>query len=112
MRTVTLCGSTKFKEEFQKLEANLSLRGWAVYSCALWRHAGDELAAYEKLRLDAIHMVKIANSDYVYVINKDGYIGESTMREIYFAHAMDKNITFHEPDDELARLWRRGTLVI
>jgi hypothetical protein len=91
---ITLCGSTRFKTLFQRVEAELSKLGHVVYSCALWGHTGDELSAEDKLMLDAVHMAKIANSDCIFVINQEGYVGESTLREIFFAHSMRKRVNF------------------
>jgi hypothetical protein len=97
MKTITLCGSTRFKEQFQTAEANLSLNGFTVYSCALWGHSGNPLTEEDKLVLDAVHMVKIANSDAIFVINPGGYVGESTRREIFFARGMGKKVYFLQP---------------
>lgn len=94
MKKITLCGSTRFKADFQRIEAQLALRGYTVYSCALWGHADDPLSAEDKLMLDAVHMAKIANSDAIFVINPGGYIGESTKREIFFAKALGKGLHF------------------
>ena len=89
---ITLCGSTKFKEDFIAANVELSLQGHTVYSCASWGHSGDTLSDNEKLILHAVHMSKIANSDAILVINRNGYVGESTRREIYFAHALGKKV--------------------
>lgn len=97
---ITLCGSTRFKEAFETANAELSLKGHVVYTCALWGHRGDDLAENEKLMLDAVHFVKIANSDAILVINVDDYIGESTRREMYFASAMGKQIYFLKETDD------------
>lgn len=107
MKTVTLCGSTRFKDKFMEIETIRALRGWAVYSCSVWGHSGATLTEEQKLTLDAVHMVKIANSDLVYVINVGGYVGESTRREVYFAVGMGKHVQFHEPDNDFAREWTR-----
>lgn len=107
MKTITLCGSTKFKELFLKKERELSLAGYAIYTCAMWGHQNDPLTAEQKLTLDAVHMVKIANSDEVLVISQNGYFGESTRREIYFAAGLGKKITFLEPGYPFAREWTR-----
>lgn len=104
MKKVTLCGSTKFKAEFQKTEAQLALRGYIVYSCALWGHGDDPLSAEDKLMLDAVHMHKIVNSDAIYVINPEGYIGESTLREIFFARSLDKLVFFMVHDEKSKKL--------
>lgn len=99
---ITLCGSTRFKKEFQIAEAQLSLNGHAVYSCALWGHADDPLTDEDKLVLDAVHMVKIENSDAILVLNVGGYIGESTRREVFFAHGLGKKVFFVDPTDKSA----------
>lgn len=100
---ITLCGSTRFKDVFDKANAELSLRGHTVYSCALWGHSGDTLTPNNKLMLDAVHFSKIVNSDAILVLNAEDYVGESTRREIYFAHAMGKSIFFleHTSDPDL-----------
>lgn len=98
---ITLCGSTRFRDAFDKANAELSLQGHTVYTCALWGHAGDSLTANDKLMLDAVHFAKIANSDAILVLNVDDYIGESTRREIYFANAMEKEVRFLEDTNDV-----------
>lgn len=103
MRTVTLCGSTKFKDLFQKIEAKMAREGVAVYTCSFWGHAEDKISEEEKLLLDATHMVKILNSEAIYVVSKEGYFGTSTRREVYFAKSLGKAIIFHEPNYPFAK---------
>lgn len=110
MKTITLCGSTKFKDAFKKREVELSLAGCAVYSCAMWGHQDDPLTTEQKLTLDAVHMAKIANSDEVHVLNVGGYVGESTRREIYYSIAMGKKLTFLESHHANARQWAHGRI--
>ena len=94
---ITLCGSTKFKEEFLSVARQLGEQGDLVISVTTFTHADDIPTSSEtKAMLDAIHMQKIMMSSGIYVVNKGGYIGESTMREIAFAGVMDKTIYFHE----------------
>jgi len=57
----------------------------------------------EKIRLDNLHKEKINMSDAIFVINKDGYIGESTYSEIDWAQRMKKEVYFLEnpnPEEE------------
>lgn len=97
MKTITLCGSTRFKETFKKVEVALTRSGYAVYSCAEFGHAdGQDIDEEGKLILDAVHCVKIANSKAIFVVNVGGYIGESTRREIYYAQAMGVTVHFLE----------------
>lgn len=107
MNTITLCGSTRFEEDFHKEEARLTLQGNVVYSCAVFGHRGVPPTSEEKLMLDAVHFAKIANSEAIHVLNRDGYVGESTRREVYAAAILGKKITFLEPDDPFAKTWTR-----
>ena len=94
---ITLCGSTKFKNEYEEIAKNLALQGHAVLSVNLFAHADNiELTTEEKIRLDNAHKQKINISDAIFVINKDQYIGESTYSEIDWAERMGKQIFFLE----------------
>lgn len=95
MAKITLCGSTKFKREFEALNKQLSLEGHIVYSVAFFAHADNiELNSEQKTRLDQVHEQKISNSEGIFVIDVDGYIGESTKSEIAFAKRNNKKIRY------------------
>lgn len=93
---VTLCGSTKFKDEFIKIQKELTLKGCIVISVGLFGHSGDDEVWTEgtKEMLDDMHKRKIDMCDTVFVINKDGYIGQSTKSEIEYAEKHGKNIAY------------------
>ena len=92
---ITLCGSTRFKDEFLAVQRDLTLQGHIVISVGLFGHAdNEELTMEEKIRLDNLHKEKINMSDAIFVINKDGYIGESTYSEIDWATRMKKQVFF------------------
>lgn len=94
---ITLCGSTRFKDEFLKAQRDLTLAGHIVLTVGLFGHADNILlTSEEKIRLDNLHKEKINMSDAIYVINKDGYIGESTFSEIDWAYRMKKEVYFLE----------------
>lgn len=95
---LTLCGSTRFKAQFEEWNLRLSKQGHVVYSCAGFGHAGDTLTAEEKARLDQVHLWKIDHSEGIVVLNVDGYIGESTAREIEYARKTGKQIWFLYPN--------------
>jgi len=83
---VCLCGSTRFKDEFLAVNESLTLDGHIVLMPGVFGHAdGLELSDYDKQKLDNLHKAKIIMSDAVVVINKDGYIGQSTQLEIEYA---------------------------
>lgn len=94
---ITLCGSTRFKKEFLEAELKLSKQGHIVLSICQFSHA-DNLnpSIQEKQLFDKLHLYKIKNSDAIYVINKDGYIGKSTCREIQYAESLNKQIMYME----------------
>ncbi len=97
-RVITLCGSTRFKEDFERVNKELTLAGNIVISVGCFGHAGDVFTDEQKVMLDDIHKRKIDMADAIYVINKDGYIGESTKSEIQYAARLGKHIVFMEDD--------------
>lgn len=101
---ITLCGSTKFKDKFLEIQKKLTLEGNIVLSVGLFGHAGDkeDWINDNKKMLDDMHKYKIDMSDGIFVINVDGYIGESTYNEIKYAKKHNKNITYlEEPKENL-----------
>jgi hypothetical protein len=93
---ITLCGSTKFADEFRDANLRLSKAGHVVYSVAGFGHSGDNLTSEEKQNLDMVHLRKIDNSDAIWIVHSE-YIGESTQREILYAANHDKLIMFQYP---------------
>ncbi len=91
---VTLCGSTRFKREFEAVNAILTMGGSIVLAVGVYKsYFGRPLTADEKDQFDQMHLRKINMADAVVVIDVDGYIGESTKREIEYAHQQGKIIT-------------------
>ncbi|WP_235201241.1 hypothetical protein [Microbacterium sp. CH12i] len=56
--------------------------------------ADEVISDEQKAVLDALHLRKIDLSDRVLVVNPGGYIGESTSREIAYAQAAGKPVSF------------------
>ena len=52
--------------------------------------------------MDELHLRKIDLADYIFVANKDGYIGDSTRREIAYARGLGKKVLFLEPEKGVA----------
>lgn len=97
----TLCGSTRFKSEFIQLTKELTLEGVIVISVGLFGHEeGLDMTGDVKSKLDELHLRKIDLSDMIFVINVDGYIGESTAREITYAYAHRKQVMYLEYEGE------------
>ena len=95
---ITLCGSTKFKEQFFEVQKKLTLQGYIVISVGLFGHSGDDEVWTEgtKEMLDDMHKRKIDMADEIFVINVDGYIGSSTKSEIEYALATNKKVNYLE----------------
>jgi hypothetical protein len=61
-------------------------------------HEANELITNEqRTALCALHLRKIDLADRVLVVNPGGYIGESTSKEIAYARATGKPISFNDP---------------
>jgi len=99
-KVITLCGSTRFKEQFLETQKRLTLEGNIVISVGLFGHSGDDEVWTEgtKEMLDNMHKRKIDMADAIYVINVGGYIGESTRSEIDYATKHGKEILYLEPE--------------
>lgn len=97
---ITLCGSTRFKEQFLEAQKRLTLAGNIVISVGLFGHSGDNEVWTEgtKAMLDDMHKRKIDMADGIYVINVGGYIGSSTKDEIEYAQSQGKRIEYLEKD--------------
>jgi len=104
-KVITLCGSTKFKDEFLKVQKDLTLQGNIVISVGLFGHSGDNevwesmdegTLTKTKEMLDDMHKRKIDMADEIFVINVGGYIGESTKSEIEYAKSTGKKINYLE----------------
>lgn len=102
---VTLCGSTRFKDEFMEAQKRLTLEGNIVISVGLFGHSGDQQVwenmdegtlTKTKEMLDDMHKRNIDMADSIYVINVGGYIGESTRSEIEYAQNHGKKISYLE----------------
>ncbi len=98
---VCLCGSTRFMDAFFRAGWQFTLDGEIVLSVGVCKHAdhhGAEALGQDVAdRLDELHLRKIDLADHVHILNVGGYIGESTRKELDYAIATGKPVTFLEP---------------
>ena len=108
-KVITLCGSTRFKDEFMEAQKRLTLEGNIVISVGLFGHSGDNevwesmdegTLTKTKEMLDDMHKRKIDMADEIFVINVGGYIGSSTRSEIDYAVAAGKPVHYLEAIQE------------
>lgn len=97
-KVITLCGSTKFKDDFIEQQKILTLQGNIVISVGLFGHSGDDKVwiGGTKEMLDDMHKRKIDMADEIFVINKGGYIGNSTRSEIDYAKSKGLSVRYME----------------
>lgn len=98
-KVVVLCGSTRFvdlmavvawwieRDEGAITMGTHLLPPW--YSDDLQDHHQAEHEGVKE-KMDALHLAKIDRADEVFIVNFDGYVGESTQAEI--AHAIQRNL--------------------
>ncbi len=96
MKIITLCGSTKFKKEFKLVEGILALNGHLVLSLNFFEQSEDITLTKEQFStLEKVHLKKLELCDEVFVIDVNGYIGNSTKKEIEFALKNNKPISYY-----------------
>ncbi len=97
-KIITLCGSTRFRDEFITEQKRLTLEGNIVISVGLFGHSGDNEVWSESTKemLDDMHKRKIDLADEIFVINPGGYIGSSTRSEIEYALKTGKAVRYLE----------------
>ncbi len=111
---ITLCGSTRFRADWERVNVLLTKAGHTVYSVSSFERSTPTEAAQgifvgltsdEKETLDLVHLNKILESDLVIVVGEqDGrpYVGDSTRREIKWAKMQGKNVIFqYQLGDEM-----------
>ncbi len=118
-KVITLCGSTRFKDQFLEAQKKLTLQGNIVISVGLFGHSGDQevwenmeegTLTKTKQMLDDMHRHKIDMADEIFVINVGGYIGASTQSEIAYALASGKQVTYLENPDNSIKISEGGEL--
>lgn len=91
---VCICGSTRFADEMRTANRDLTFAGVIVVAPG---EADEAITDEQKTALAALHLRKIDLADRVLIVNPDGYIGESTRREITYAHATGKPVSYTDP---------------
>ena len=99
---VCICGSTRFADEMSRANRELTFAGAIVVAPGVFLRtdaasANEKITEEQKAALDALHLRKIDLADRVLVVNPGGYVGESTSREIAYARATGKPVSFTDP---------------
>ena len=102
-KVICLCGSTRFVDTFNEWRKTLTLQGNIVLSIELVlpQSEKEDPQHYNfavKQMLDELHLRKIDLADEIMVLNVNGYIGESTSREIAYAQKIGKPVKYLEEE--------------
>jgi hypothetical protein len=100
---VCISGSTRFVDRMAVAAWEFEKRGEIALGCHLlpaWygaeaHHQAEKEGVAESM--DKLHLRKIDLADRLFVVNVDGYIGESTRREIAYATSLGKPVSYLEP---------------
>lgn len=95
MKTVTICGSMRFRKEMQSIAFWLETKhNMNVLQCVF--NVDDlDITSTERVSLENAHYKRIELSDAIYVVDIQGYIGNQVSKEIEFAKNKGKEIIFH-----------------
>ncbi|WP_447911687.1 hypothetical protein [Microbacterium phyllosphaerae] len=91
---VCICGSMRFIEDMRVVSQSLTLAGAIVLMPA---EIDTPITAEQKAALGELHLRRIDLADRVVVVNQGEHYGESTLREIAYAEAAGKSVTFVGP---------------
>lgn len=97
-KIICLCGSTRFRREYERAFYDLEHAGNIVLTVPCFKNDPCCKTPEDHARLDRLHLAKIDRADEVFVINVDGYVGRSTAREIAHCLAQGKPVRWLEPD--------------
>lgn len=94
---VCLCGSTRFKPQFERVAREQTLKGRIVLTLAVFSQAdGETLDEEQHTLLHHLHRHKIKMSDEILVVNTNKHIGDSTQNHIDYALTLGKRVEYME----------------
>jgi len=106
-KVVTLCGSSRFCEVMAVcawlIERDEEAIAMSLHLLPNWYCKEDiphHLAEHEGVAdaMDALHLKKIDLSDEIFVVNRNGYVGKSTMNEVEYARSKKMRIRWYTSD--------------
>ena len=94
MEIICVCGSVRFKDEMLKFRDEQNANGNWILLPENMEIDIQKIDTRVKDAMDSLHKAKIDHADSVLIWNRNGYIGESTEREIWYAVAISKPIRY------------------
>lgn len=97
-RIVAIIGSSKFKDHHLGVAQRETLKGHIVLLSGFWHHRDmAPITDEQKRQIDELMLDKIDLSTEVFVVNVNGYVGESTQKGILRAKDLGKPLRYLEP---------------
>jgi len=96
MKIITLCGSIKFQKEMMIVAEKLALKGNCILTPTYPVIENLEITEKQTSMLKEAHFKRIELSDAIFVVNVNGYIGNSTKLEIEYAKKLGKEIIYYK----------------
>ena len=94
-KVVAIIGSSKFKDQQLGVAQRLTLHGNIVLVTGFWHHRDMvPITDEQKERIDRLTLAKIDLAEQVHVVNVNGYVGESTKRQIAYANETLKPVHY------------------
>ncbi len=95
-KVITICGSFKFIPQIMQEAERLTLEGNCVLSMIYTTKDKESYSDKDYKMMGELHFQKIEMSDAIFVVNVEGYIGESTKKEIEYAKSLNKEVMYLE----------------
>lgn len=100
---LTLCGSLRYEDYWHEANKQLGLAGHICFSVMTFPSIELGQKSWytedQKWTLDLAHFAKIEESDGIVLLNIEGYLGESSLRELKWARMRNKLIFWAFRDD-------------
>lgn len=106
-KIVVLCGSSRFVDVMAVcawiIERDEKAMAMGLHLLPVWYSAEvpeDHLAEHEGVaaEMDKLHLRKIDLATEIFVVNRGGYVGDSTRREIEHARSLGKPVRWYTSD--------------
>ena len=107
MVTITICSPLRNSELIDKYTAFYTALGNLVLTPVRYDLISKESKDQEKdlKNLHMIHHKKIEMADAILIINKDGYIGNDTKREMMSSSLLAKPVMYTNKDDDISEYY-------
>jgi hypothetical protein len=96
MKIITICSSLRFEEDIKYYAEKLELEGNCVLSIIYPTKDKSKYSKGEIYSLGIGHLKRIEISNAIFLLNKNGYIGEAVKKEIEYAKKLNKEIIYLE----------------